>query len=114
MLPRQTWTHFLSQLNLPSHQHQHDLISLFYPYSIPKSQFHCNNLAEINIPEGLEVTACNADDFTAIFSGSEIQKSLALQKLLKETKPKETLEDNLYVRPFDDIIESLYGLTEYH
>lgn len=91
--------------------------------SLPKSLkyiseyafYGCANLAEINIPEGLEVTTTNVEDFTDIFSGDGINKSLALQKLLKETKPKEDLVNAAYVggkREFDDIIKPLYGLDE--
>lgn len=83
---------------------------------ISENAFHgCANLAEINIPEGLEVTTTNVEDFTDIFSGDGINKSLALQKLLKETKPKEDLVNAAYAggkREFDDIIKPLYGLDE--
>ena len=56
----------------------------------------CDELVEINIPEGLEVISTYGEDyddnrlsFTHIFSGDKIDKSLALQKLLKETKAKQ-------------------------
>ena len=55
-----------------------------------------HELEEINIPEGLEVISTYGEDyndnktsFTNIFSGDKIDKSLALQKLLKETKAKQ-------------------------
>ena len=49
-----------------------------------------HELEEINIPEGLEVISYFPDvTFERIFSGDKIEKSLALQKLIKETKTKQ-------------------------
>ena len=81
--------------------------------SLPKSlkyigdnAFYSDNLAEINIPEGLEVISFpdyKDLDFTHIFGGDGIDKSLALQKLLKETKPKEIIKSI----EFDEIPEEM-------
>ena len=76
-------------------------------YISNKAFEYCNNLAEINIPEGLEVSL-RYEDFSSVFGGSEIDKSLALQKLPKETKPKEILKNGA----FNEKVRELYGIDD--
>lgn len=87
--------------------------------SLPKSLkyieyfpfYKCNNLTEINIPEGFNAAfySTYVEDaemaLTAFFRGDGIDKSLALQKLVKETKIKVVKED------LDT--EGLYGFKNY-
>lgn len=88
------------------------LTSVSLPKSLKYISFNafegCSSLAEINIPEGLEVSLRDFEDFSWVFSGSEIDKSLALQKLLKETKPKEILEG----KAFSKKVKELYGIED--
>ena len=53
----------------------------------------CDSLAEIQIPEDHAISCLNlaggsGEYFSSFFSGTKIRESIALQKLLKETKPR--------------------------
>lgn len=106
-----TSCHKLAVCNLPEGleyigYHAFDCTALT-SVSLPKSLkyieyfpfYECNNLTEINIPEGFNAAfySTYGDDaemaLTAFFRGDGIDKSLALQKLVKETKIKVVKED---------------------
>ncbi|MBQ7167922.1 MAG: hypothetical protein IJR93_13370, partial [Treponema sp.] len=72
-----------------------------------KEAFRCDSLAEIQIPEDLAISLVNLGhysekDFSSVFSGTKIRESIALQKLLKETKTRK-MSDTEYNKIENDI-----------
>lgn len=86
------------------------ITSITLPKSLKAIGMHafggCDELSEINIPDGLILTAFASDgvldDISPCFSGAKIDQSAALQKMLKEHKSVGDLDyaDEIYGRFF--------------
>lgn len=79
---------------------------------------YCDELSEINIPEGLNIYAFSPDilkdepeTFDRFFSGTKIEESIALQKLLREYStviPGEEDEEKFYDYLFNNVDYNIF------
>lgn len=91
-----------------------DLTSVSLPKSLRllgKEAFLCNSLTDIQIPADHAISLDYGDhylerDFSSVFSGTKIEESIALQKLLKETKTR-IMSDTEYNKIENDIAKQI-------